>query len=226
MPNPLILQQIQQQPALIPKQKKLPGYFITAILMVAAGSWLNFFILGLRGFHLFQSKPIASSNLTLENFSPSVLYWEEQILTWADLYSLDPILIATVMQIESCGNPQVMSPAGAQGLFQVMPYHFNAGEGMLDPQTNALRGLTYLSEGFRQSDGDIERTLAGYNGGHGQIARARDLWPQETQSYVYWGMGIYREAVEGKLQGKTLKAWLAAGGDTLCAQASQTLGIR
>ena len=37
---------------------------------------------------------------------------------------LDPDIIATIIQIESCGNPAARSTAGAQGLFQVMPFHF------------------------------------------------------------------------------------------------------
>ena len=34
---------------------------------------------------------------------------------WAEQYSLDPDIIATIMQIESCGDPNAVSSAGAQG---------------------------------------------------------------------------------------------------------------
>ena len=51
-------------------------------------------------------------------FTPEVLYWEDKILKWSEKYGLDPNLVATVMQIESCGDPQARSGAGAMGLFR------------------------------------------------------------------------------------------------------------
>src|SRR5260221_12692591 len=61
-------------------------------------------------------------------FTPQVQYWSPLIHAWAQAYHVDPNLIATVIQIESCGDPTAVSLAGAQGLFQVMPGHFGAGE--------------------------------------------------------------------------------------------------
>ena len=154
-------------------------------------------------------------------FTPEVLRWENEITTWAAAYSLDPNLVATVMQIESCGNPRVVSNAGAQGLFQVMPFHFAAGEDTLDPQTNAARGLAYLARGLELAGGQAGLALAGYNGGHSQIGRDASLWPGETRRYYYWGSGIYAEASAGAAQSERLAEWLAAGGASLCAQAAQ-----
>ena len=77
-------------------------------------------------------------------FTAEVQYWSTSILTWAAAAGLDPNLAATVMQIESCGDPLARSRAGAIGLFQVMPYHFAPGEYPYNPDTNALRGLDYL----------------------------------------------------------------------------------
>src|SRR5262245_60640765 len=57
-------------------------------------------------------------------FTPEVQYWTPRILVWAARYGVDPNMLATVIQIESCGDPTVGSSAGAQGLFQVMPFHF------------------------------------------------------------------------------------------------------
>jgi soluble lytic murein transglycosylase-like protein len=42
---------------------------------------------------------------------------------------------------------------------------------MLDPQINTQRGLSYQVESLLNSNGNIKLTLAGYNGGHGQISR-------------------------------------------------------
>ena len=74
-------------------------------------------------------------------FTPEVQAWESEILAWSEKYRLDPNLVATVMQIESCGYQMAESRAGAKGLFQVMPYHFQDGENPYHPSTNAKRGL-------------------------------------------------------------------------------------
>jgi len=158
-------------------------------------------------------------------FTPSVQYWREDILGWAREYSLDPNLIATVMQIESCGYPLAGSIVGAQGLFQVMPYHFEEGEEILDPDTNALRGMAYLSRGLELSGGHAGLALAGYNGGHAVINREYDTWANETQRYYRWGSGIYREASSGWDSSPTLQDWLKAGGASLCSKAEEYLGL-
>ena len=109
-------------------------------------------------------------------FKPSVAHWGHDIVTWANDWALDPNLFATVMQIESCGYSEAVSNAGAQGLFQVMPFHFNSGEAMREPHTNARRGLAYLAGGLTLSNGDVRLALAGYNGGHSQISRHPEQW--------------------------------------------------
>ena len=207
------------------KRKDLAGFLVLGFLIVLTGSWLVWSFLEQRGLIPFSDDPERRSTSNSAGFTPSVLYWEADIQSWSESWNLDPVLIATVMQIESCGNPNVASPAGAQGLFQVMPYHFDSGEDMLNPQINAVRGLAYLSRSYTLAEGDIALTLAGYNGGHGQITRPTDLWPDETQRYVLWGMGIYQDAKAGDQSTPTLTAWLNAGGQYLCEQAESQLGL-
>lgn len=158
-------------------------------------------------------------------FTPEVQYWEPDIGRWAAEYGLPPNLIATVMQIESCGHPQVESTAGALGLFQVMPFHFGAGEDPLLPEVNAARGLSYLARGFELAGGELGPTLAGYNGGHGLIARPSTAWPSETKRYVGWGSRILEDIRIGTLPSPGLAAWLEAGGASLCRRAAAALGI-
>jgi soluble lytic murein transglycosylase-like protein len=156
-------------------------------------------------------------------FTPEVQLWAPKITAWAAQYQLEPALVATVMQIESCGNPSVLSPSGAQGLFQVMPFHFAADDNMLDPDTNAARGLAYLSLGLKRAGGNVGLALAGYNGGHSLIGLASSLWPAQSQRYWYWGTGIYADAVNGQAGSPRLQEWLAAGGASLCVRAAQQL---
>jgi soluble lytic murein transglycosylase-like protein len=158
-------------------------------------------------------------------FTPEVRYWADKIASWAAVFKLDPNLVATVMQIESCGAPGVVSGSGAQGLFQVMPFHFAVGEDSLDPDTNAARGLAYLALGLARASGDAGLALAGYNGGHGLIGRDSSLWPAQTQRYWYWGTGIYQDAATGQPQSTRLQEWLQSGGAGLCTQADGELGL-
>jgi len=153
-------------------------------------------------------------------FTPEVRRWSPEILAWAAEYSLPAPLIATVMQIESCGDARVRSGAGAQGLFQVMPFHFAPGEVALDPETNARRGLPYLARALELAGGRVDLALAGYNGGHSRITQLPDLWPDETRRYVAWGSAIYADAASGQAESPALDAWLQAGGAHLCRTAT------
>jgi len=153
-------------------------------------------------------------------YTPEVQRWSSEIEAWSAQYDLPAPLVATVMQIESCGDPRARSGAGALGLFQVMPFHFGADEAALDPDTNARRGLGYLARSLELAGGRVDLALAGYNGGHSRISQAAELWPDETRRYVAWGSAIYADAASGHSVSPALEAWLNAGGVRLCRAAS------
>jgi soluble lytic murein transglycosylase-like protein len=158
-------------------------------------------------------------------FTREIQHWANDITRWANILSLDPNLVAVVMQIESCGDPRALSSAGAKGLFQVMPYHFNAGEDPYNPETNALRGLNYLSKSLNTARGSVRLALAGYNGGIGVITRGEWTWASETIRYVYYGAPIYEDARMGLASSPKLDEWYQKYGAGLCRQASNRLGI-
>ncbi len=75
---------------------------------------------------------------------------------------LEPLLIVSVISIESRFNPYAESVAGAQGLMQVMPrmHQDKIPEGMgsgalLDPETNVSVGSQVLAESIRREGGLI-----------------------------------------------------------------------
>ncbi len=153
-------------------------------------------------------------------FTPEVQHWAAKIVAWAKQYDVDPNAIATVMQIESCGDFQAGSGAGAQGLFQVMPFHFTPSDDMHDPDTNARVGIGYFKEGLALAEGHVGLALAGYNAGHGVINAGWADWPSETKRYYLWGTGIYVDALKGSASSASLQDWLNAGGSILCRQAA------
>jgi hypothetical protein len=158
-------------------------------------------------------------------FSPEIQYWSGSIKGWAAAAGLDPNLVATVMQIESCGDPRALSPAGAMGLFQVMPDHFTASDDPYNPDTNAARGLAYLKRSLIAANGDARLALAGYNGGIGVIRRPESSWRLQTQHYANVGSGIYNDASSGVTQSLRLQAWMGNGVKSMCHQAASHLGI-
>lgn len=176
------------------------------------------------------SGPAGNTGLTGGSLSPAftaeVRHWEPQIIAWAAEYDLDPNLVATLMQIESCGNPAAVSVSGARGLFQVMPFHFSAGEEMLDPETNAGRGLDYLTQVLSLTEGHVGMALAGYNGGRAAAEGNWESWTPETRRYYRWAGGIFTDVSTGLTDSPTLHDWLAAGGASLCQQAADQLGMR
>lgn len=156
-----------------------------------------------------------------EFYSREVLRWREQINDWAGTYTVNPNVVAIVMQIESCGNPQAISPAGALGLMQVMPFHFENGENMLNPDVNVGRGLMVFKECLTQFAGyDIGLALACYNGGPSVTQRDYETWAAETQAYYRWATGLWGDVRSGDDESATLQEWLAAGGSRLCTSAA------
>jgi len=167
----------------------------------------------------FLTKALPPDDGISDLFTPEIQYWEEDILAWGEEYELDPNLIATVMQIESCGYTKAKSIAGAIGLFQVMPQHFKENEDPYDPDTNAYRGLSWLQITLK-SGGSTSMALAGYNAG---LARARNPnleWSNETQRYVNWGLKIYQDAKCGYDYSSALDNWLSKGGSSGCIKAA------
>lgn len=154
-------------------------------------------------------------------FDPSVVFWLPKILEWSRLYGVDPYDTATIMQIESSGDPFALSPAGAIGLFQVMPFHFAEGENPFHPDTNAMRALTFFHSLLERSGGDRGRAYIGYNAGATRMWSPRDELPLETQRYWDWsGMSI---EVTGAGTRNIIQAWYQAGGFSLANQARQSL---
>lgn len=198
----------------------LAGQVLSGVPSVIGGA-----VAGIGSIFSSIGNPFAGSGDIAPLFTKEIDHWADDISRWAGDYSLDPNLAATVMQIESCGHPTIGSSAGAQGLFQVMPFHFTVGEIQTDPDTNARRGMTYLKWCSDYSNGDVGLTLACYNGGPSVVKKPFANWSAETQRYYNWGTGIYSAAQTNQSRSDTLDQWLNAGGGVLCGMADKALGL-
>lgn len=121
---------------------------------------------------------------TLGNSSSSAL--AQQIQATATAQGVPPQLALSVAQTESSLNPNAVSSAGAQGLFQLMP-GTAAAYGVtnaFDPTQNMQAGIAYLSDLFQQF-GDWATALAAYNWGPTNVInKGAAAAPQSTQNYV------------------------------------------
>jgi soluble lytic murein transglycosylase-like protein len=197
-----------------------------SILIISLAISLTSISAGARAASVEETRNFANTAQSISPvFTLEVQHWSKSIQQWANSAGLDPNLAATVMQIESCGNPEALSRSGAIGLFQVMPYHFSSTDNPYLPDTNALRGLDYLRRSLETAGGDPRLALAGYNGGIGVVGRAEASWPEQTQNYARWGGGIYADATAGMQESPHLLEWLNANGIWLCRQARDRLGI-
>jgi len=102
-------------------------------------------------------------------------------------YGLSTALIRAVIRTESAFDTLAVSPAGAQGLMQLMPA-LAADLGVADafnPRQNIMAGTRYLSRLLREHEGNLPLALASYNAGPGNVARYQGIPPfKETQQYV------------------------------------------
>lgn len=122
---------------------------------------------------------------------------------YADLFAkagaahhLDPALLAAVAKQESGFDPSATSPAGAQGLMQLMPATAKS-LGVTDPfdPAQAVEGAAKLLDQLLTRFGQVELALAAYNAGPGAVQRYDGVPPYpETQNYVSSIMSSWQEA--------------------------------
>jgi soluble lytic murein transglycosylase-like protein len=134
---------------------------------------------------------------------------EDLIRFYSARFLIPFALSVAQMEAESSGNPNALSPAGARGLFQVMPA--TAIDLLFEPEVNVMISRFYLKFLYdlvqpmkAASLASVDRwrmALAAYDAGPGTLALARtdaknagvnpdnydlifDRLPAETQTYV------------------------------------------
>jgi hypothetical protein len=101
------------------------------------------------------------------------LKWKPEIDAAAKRYGVDPRLALSVMAIESGGDSNAVSSAGAIGLMQLMPgTAASLGVDPFDPAQNIDGGVHYLAEMGNRFSWDLGKTLAAYNAGPNNLAGA------------------------------------------------------
>lgn len=108
-------------------------------------------------------------------------------------YNLPTELINAVIQTESNGNSAAISRKGAKGLMQLMDETAKSMgvENSFSPRQNILGGSKYLRHLLDKYDQNLEKALAAYNSGPGNVDKYNGIPPfNETKQYVSKILGM------------------------------------
>jgi soluble lytic murein transglycosylase-like protein len=124
------------------------------------------------------NKPLDNSNLILNSLPPPTKD-----------NKVPPQILDAVKHVESGGNNNAVSPAGAKGPYQFMDdtwSQWGHGGNVNDPNDSRASAEDYLSHLYN-TFGSWDKALAAYNGGPSRLSsKGGDIskMPQETQNYV------------------------------------------
>ncbi|MEM9554950.1 MAG: lytic transglycosylase domain-containing protein [Acidobacteriota bacterium] len=178
---------------------ELPPEAINHELMADVGSWISESPRDLRrsmrdraeSFQVFLSYHDESARIRALDGVP----YGAAIGRAATRHGVDPLLLASIAEVESRFNPRAVSHRGAVGLVQVLPSTARlAADRLFDPEVNLDRGGAYLRYLLERFGGDLELALAGYNAGPNAVRRHGGVPPyRETRTYVRRVLEIYVE---------------------------------
>jgi len=112
---------------------------------------------------------------------------------------LPPALVHAIIKAESNGQRKAVSPKGAKGVMQLMPFTSKRlrVSDPFDPIENIEGGIRYIKELLVTFEGDLTNTIAAYNAGPAAVRKYGGVPPyQETRLYVRRVMDLYRQYSE------------------------------
>jgi soluble lytic murein transglycosylase len=136
------------------------------------------------------------------NLSPDEeVHLAHQVYHYSNQHSLDPLLVLSVIQVESEFSSQAVSPVGAMGIMQVMPataryiterrgWSWPGERRLFDPSFNIRLATSYLSELIEKFE-SVEEALIAYNCGEGTMQALAASGLPLPRSYAKRVMSIY-----------------------------------
>ena len=110
--------------------------------------------------------------------------------------AIPPALVHAIIKAESNGQRKAVSPKGAKGVMQLMPFtskRLRVAD-PFDPIENIEGGIRYIKELLVTFEGNLTNTVAAYNAGPAAVRKYGGVPPyQETRLYVRRVMDLYRQ---------------------------------
>ncbi len=129
-----------------------------------------------------------SQSSALRGYTTGNTQVDEYLINSGANNGVDPLLLYSIMHQESSFKSHAISPKGARGLMQLMPFTAvrYGVTNIFDPRQNIEGGARYLRFLLDHFDGDVDLVLAGYNAGEGAVEKYGWRIPpySETQEYV------------------------------------------
>jgi hypothetical protein len=132
-------------------------------------------------------KPVIADESSMSGVGSDIMQkikqYDVYIRHYSRIHELDPNLVRAVIYVESAGDPEAVSVAGAMGLMQLMP-ETASDMGVRrphDPAQNIFGGTRYLKRLLEQF-GSPDLALWAYNAGP-ELVKRKQL-PLETRRYI------------------------------------------
>ncbi|WP_295210434.1 lytic transglycosylase domain-containing protein [Ruminococcus sp.] len=160
------------------KRRLKKGPVIIAVILLLSG--IGFIV------SLYHEQIIKKAKDIPNSFSYPTDY-EEYVIKYSKKYDCDPVLVFSVIKVESGFDKDAVSSVGARGLMQLMEDAYdwikyrlddqrdNSYDDMFDPELNIQYGTYYLSYLMDKYDGSIELTAAAYHCGMSLV----DSWIED-----------------------------------------------
>ena len=120
--------------------------------------------------------------------------YKDIILDIAQKYGVDPVLIHSIISVESDYNTFSISPKGARGLMQLMPETARdyGVKDLYDPKENIEGGVKFLKDLKQKYKGREDLVLAAYNAGPETINKYKGVPPYpETINFIRKVKNVY-----------------------------------
>lgn len=150
-----------------------------------------------KGINPMDIKPYIDT-LT-SKFADSTKY-KDIINKYSQQYGVNPLLVSSVIHVESKWNENAKSDAGAYGLMQLMPKTAKGLDvDLYNPVENIKGGIKYLAQMLKQFNNNVEHALKAYNWGSGNMTsylrtgrgvNGQEM-PQETAQYPTKILNVY-----------------------------------
>ncbi len=188
---------------------QLSRIFILSFLLwpIVAGADIYRYVDGDGVIHYSNTQPDGKFKLYLREgpkFAPrapgSALPGAGWMTGYVDRFSrandLPPALVHAIIKAESNGQRNAVSPKGAKGVMQLMPFTSKRlrVSDPFDPIENIEGGIKYIKELLVTFEGNLTNTIAAYNAGPAAVRKYGGVPPyQETRLYVRRVMDLYRQ---------------------------------